>query len=41
MRFKGKINISGTGDITTVTETGTTNGFPTACEVGDTYKISG
>ena len=41
MRFKGKINIDGTGAITTITEAGTTNGFPTTCEVGDTYKIVG
>lgn len=41
MRFKGKINIDGSGNITTVTDAGTTNGFPTSCEVGDTYKISG
>jgi len=41
MRFKGKINIDGTGAISTTTENGTANGFPTACEVGDTYKVNG
>ena len=41
MRFKGKITIDGTGAISTVTENGTTNGFPTNCEVGDTYKVDG
>jgi hypothetical protein len=41
MRFKGTINIDGTGAISNTTEGGTTNGFPTSCEVGDTYKISG
>lgn len=41
MRFKGTITISGTGAISNTTEEGTTNGFPTSCEVGDTYKISG
>ena len=41
MRFVGTINIDGSGNITTTTEAGTTNGFPTACEVGQTYKING
>lgn len=41
MRFKGKINIDGSGNITTITDAGTTNGFPTSCEVGDTYKVNG
>ena len=41
MRFKGKIQIDGTGAISTITENGTTSGFPTACEVGDTYKVEG
>ena len=41
MRFKGKINIDGSGNITTVTDAGTTTGFPTSCKVGDTYKVNG
>lgn len=37
MRFKGVITIN--NGITTTTEDGTTNGFPTECIVGDTYKV--
>lgn len=37
MRFKGTITIN--NGITTITEEGTTNSFPTSCMVGDTYKI--
>jgi hypothetical protein len=36
MRFKGTINIDNSENITTTTESGTTSGFPTSCEVGDT-----
>lgn len=38
MRFKGIIIIDGQGNITSTTNA---SGFPTVCEVGDTYKISG
>ena len=38
MRFKGSIKWTGSGYETT-TEEGTTSGFPTVCEVGDTYRI--
>lgn len=41
MRFKGIITIDNDGNISTTTENGTTNGFPTECLVGDTYKING
>ena len=41
MRYRGKINIDGTGAITTSTDAGTVNGFPTDCQVGDVYKING
>ena len=41
MRFKGTINIDGTGAISNTTEDGTTSGFPTSCAVGDTYKVNG
>lgn len=42
MRFSGKITIDGTGVITTTTaDNGTINGFPTSCQVGDTYKVDG
>lgn len=41
MRFKGIITIDNEGNISTTTENGTTNGFPTECSVGDTYKING
>ena len=41
MRFKGIITIDDSGNISTTTEEGTTNGFPTDCLVGDTYKING
>ena len=41
MRFKGIITIDSKGNISTTTEEGTTNGFPTECLVGDTYKING
>lgn len=41
MRFKGIITIDTNGNISTTTESGTTNGFPTECLVGDTYKING
>ena len=41
MRFKGTISVSNADAITTVTEVGTTNSFPTSCEVGDTYKVTG
>lgn len=41
MRFKGIITIDNNGNISTTTENGTTNGFPTECLVGDTYKING
>jgi hypothetical protein len=41
MRFKGIITIDGTGNISNTTaDNGTQSGFPTACEVGDTYKIN-
>lgn len=38
MRFKGSIKWTGS-DYETITEDGTTSGFPTVCEVGDTYRI--
>ncbi|MGN0966685.1 MAG: hypothetical protein ACI4OP_03725 [Candidatus Coprovivens sp.] len=38
MRFKGSIKWTGDAYETT-TEEGTTSGFPTVCEVGDTYRI--
>ena len=41
MRFKGIITIDDSGNISTTTEEGTTNGFPIECLVGDTYKING
>lgn len=41
MRFKGTINIDNSENISTTTENGTTAGFPTSCEVGDTYKVNG
>ena len=41
MRFKGIITIDSKGNISTTTEEGTTNNFPTECLVGDTYKING
>ncbi len=41
MRFKGIITIDSDGNISTTTDEGTTNGFPTECLVGDTYKING
>lgn len=40
MRFKGTITV-GESTITTVTSAGTINSFPTSCEIGDTYKITG
>ena len=41
MRFKGIITIDSKGNISTTTEEGTINNFPTECLVGDTYKING
>ena len=41
MRFKGIITIDNDGSISTTTEEGTINSFPTECLVGDTYKING
>jgi hypothetical protein len=41
MRFKGVITIDGEGNISNTTEAGTVSGFPTSCEVGDAYKVSG
>jgi hypothetical protein len=42
MRFKGIITIDGTGNISNTTaDNGTQSGFPTSCQVGDTYKVSG
>lgn len=41
MRFKGIITIDSNGNISTTTDEGTTNSFPTECLVGDTYKING
>lgn len=41
MRFKGIITIDGEGNISNTTDAGTVSGFPTTCEVGDTYKING
>lgn len=41
MRFKGIITIDNDGSISTTTEEGTINSFPTDCLVGDTYKING
>lgn len=41
MRFKGVISIDGSENISTITDSGTRQGFPTFCEVGDTYKING
>lgn len=38
MRFKGTLAVSGT---TVTGVNGGTGGFPTTCEIGDTYKISG
>ena len=35
MCFKGIITIDNDGNISTTTENGTTNGFPTECLVGD------
>jgi hypothetical protein len=40
MRFKGTITV-GESTITTVTSAGAINSFPTSCEIGDTYKITG
>lgn len=37
MRFKGTITVN--NGITTTTEDGTINSFPTSCVVGDTYKV--
>ena len=41
MRFKGTITIDNLGNMTNTTDAGTVSGFPTACEVGDTYKVNG
>jgi len=41
MRFKGTITVNSSNAISTTTVAGTSSGFPTSCEVGDTYKVTG
>jgi len=41
MRFKGTITIDSSGNISNTTSDGISAGFPSSCEVGDTYKING
>lgn len=41
MRFKGTISIDDSNNITHNTSGTSVSGFPTSCEVGDTYKVTG
>ena len=41
MRFKGTISVDLSDNITHNTSGTSVNGFPTSCEVGDTYKVTG
>ena len=41
MRFKGTISVDTSNNITHNTSGTSVNGFPTSCEVGDTYKVTG
>ena len=41
MRFKGTISVDSPNNITHNTSGTSVSGFPTSCEVGDTYKVTG
>lgn len=41
MRFKGTISVDNSNNITHNTSGTSVSGFPTSCEVGDTYKVTG
>ena len=41
MRFKGTISVDSKDNITHNTSGTSVSGFPTSCEVGDTYKVTG
>lgn len=41
MRFKGTISVDFSDNITHNTSGTSVSGFPTSCEVGDTYKVTG
>lgn len=41
MRFKGTISVDSNDKITHNTSGTSVSGFPTSCEVGDTYKVTG
>lgn len=41
MRFKGTISVNDSNNITHNTSGTSVSGFPTSCEVGDTYKVTG
>ena len=41
MRFKGTISVDSSNNITHNTSGTSVSGFPTSCEVGDTYKVTG
>lgn len=41
MRFKGTISVDNSNNITHNTSGTSISGFPTSCEVGDTYKVTG
>lgn len=41
MRFKGTISVDSNDNITHNTSGTSVSGFPTSCEVGDTYKVTG
>ena len=41
MRFKGTISVDTSNNITHNTSGTSVSGFPTSCEVGDTYKVTG
>ena len=41
MRFKGTISVDSSDNITHNTSGTSVSGFPTSCEVGDTYKVTG
>lgn len=41
MRFKGTISVDDSNNITHNTSGTSVSGFPTSCEVGDTYKVTG
>ena len=41
MRFKGTISVDSSDNITHNTSGTSISGFPTSCEVGDTYKVTG